>query len=71
MEWLILILVIGFVSLAVLRVVVPEVLEAVERAQRRRAVAEASWLIHQRATAAFAQMLVTARELNDSDETDS
>ena len=55
---------IGLIVLAV-ALLMPAVSEAVERVRVEREAAEASWRIHQRATAAFGQMLKAAREAED------
>jgi type IV secretory pathway TrbL component len=60
-----------FVSLIVLAValLMPAVSEAVERVRIEREAAEASWKIHQGATAAFGQMLKAAREAEAQEPT--
>jgi hypothetical protein len=59
--FLVVLALLGCVALLVC-VVLDEIETSAERARVERATAEASWQIHQRATAAFAQMLEAARE---------
>lgn len=55
---LLLAVVLGVAAMAV----VPPTVSAIERHRIRRELLEASWRIHQQATAAFGQMLAAARE---------